>query len=65
LPLQCAHEAGLLRVIIRDRGRPFDPREHPAPAPALVEELIRLVDEYTAGAPQADDMTLLIIKHLD
>lgn len=32
------------------------------PAPALVETIIQLVDEYAAGAPQADDMTLLIIQ---
>jgi serine phosphatase RsbU (regulator of sigma subunit) len=33
-----------------------------APAPALVETITRLVDEHAAGAPQADDMTLLIIQ---
>jgi serine phosphatase RsbU (regulator of sigma subunit) len=32
------------------------------PAPALVETITRLVDEYATGAPQADDMTLLIIQ---
>jgi serine phosphatase RsbU (regulator of sigma subunit) len=32
------------------------------PAPALVEAITRIVDEYAAGAPQADDMTLLIIQ---
>jgi phosphoserine phosphatase RsbU/P len=32
------------------------------PAPALAETIIRLMDEYAAGAPQADDMTLLIIQ---
>jgi len=32
------------------------------PAPALVETITRLVDEFAAGAPQADDMTLLIIQ---
>ncbi|MEO7910159.1 MAG: PP2C family protein-serine/threonine phosphatase, partial [Roseiflexaceae bacterium] len=32
------------------------------PAPALVETITRLVDEYAIGAPQADDMTLLIIQ---
>lgn len=32
------------------------------PALALVETITRLVDEYAAGAPQADDMTLLIIQ---
>ena len=32
------------------------------PAPALVETITRLVDEYAAGAPQADDMTLLIFS---
>ena len=32
------------------------------PAPTLVETIIRLVDEYAAGAPQADYMTLLIIQ---
>ena len=31
IQLQCVYDAGLLRVIIRDRGRPFDPREHPDP----------------------------------
>jgi len=33
-----------------------------APAPMLLETIIRLVDEHAAGAPQADDMTLLIIQ---
>lgn len=38
-------------------------REHAGlPAPALVEVIARAVDEYVAGAPQADDMTLLIIS---
>lgn len=32
------------------------------PAPALVETITRLVDKCAAGAPQADDMTLLIIQ---
>ena len=32
IELQCMYGDGMLRVIIRDRGRPFDPREHPAPA---------------------------------
>jgi anti-sigma regulatory factor (Ser/Thr protein kinase) len=31
IQLQCVYGDGLLRVIIRDRGRPFDPREHPDP----------------------------------
>jgi len=31
IQLECAHDDGLLRVIIRDHGRPFDPREHPDP----------------------------------
>ncbi len=31
-------------------------------APALLETITRLVNEYAAGAPQADDMTLLIIQ---
>lgn len=33
-----------------------------APAQALVETIAHAVDEYVAGAPQADDMTLLIIS---
>jgi serine phosphatase RsbU (regulator of sigma subunit) len=32
------------------------------PTPALLETITRLVNEYAAGAPQADDMTLLIIQ---
>jgi serine phosphatase RsbU (regulator of sigma subunit) len=32
------------------------------PAPALLETITRLVNEYAAGAPQADDMTLLITQ---
>jgi phosphoserine phosphatase RsbU/P len=32
------------------------------PAQMLVQTITRLVDEFVAGAPQADDMTLLIIK---
>jgi len=32
------------------------------PADTLVQTIIQLVDEFVAGAPQADDMTLLIIK---
>ena len=31
IQLQCVYDDGLLRVIIRDHGRPFDPREHPDP----------------------------------
>ena len=31
IQLRCMYGDGLLRVIIRDRGRPFDPREHPDP----------------------------------
>jgi anti-sigma regulatory factor (Ser/Thr protein kinase) len=31
IQLQYAHEHGMLRVVIRDRGRPFDPRAHPDP----------------------------------
>lgn len=31
IQLTCACEGGTLRVCIRDRGRPYDPREHPAP----------------------------------
>ena len=31
IQLQYVYSDGLLRVIIRDRGRPFDPREHPDP----------------------------------
>lgn len=31
IQLSCSCEQNLLRVIIRDRGRPFDPREHPEP----------------------------------
>ncbi len=31
IQLECVYDAGLLRVIIRDQGRPFDPREHPDP----------------------------------
>jgi len=29
--LQYSLEHGTLRIVIRDRGRPFDPREHPRP----------------------------------
>jgi serine phosphatase RsbU (regulator of sigma subunit) len=32
------------------------------PAQALVEALVRQVDEFAAGASQADDMTILVIK---
>lgn len=31
IQLQCAYGNGLLRVIIRDHGRPFDPCAHPDP----------------------------------
>lgn len=31
IQLTCICEGDLLRVTIRDRGRPFDPREHPDP----------------------------------
>jgi anti-sigma regulatory factor (Ser/Thr protein kinase) len=31
IQLQYAYERGVLRVIFRDRGRPFDPREYPDP----------------------------------
>ena len=31
IQLQCVYANGQLRVIIRDRGRPFDPREQPDP----------------------------------
>jgi phosphoserine phosphatase RsbU/P len=32
------------------------------PAPALLKTITQLVDEHAAGAPQADDMTLLIVQ---
>lgn len=31
IQLTCSCEDGTLRVTIRDRGRPFDPRDHPDP----------------------------------
>ena len=31
IQLQCVCDTGMLRVIIRDHGYPFDPREHPDP----------------------------------
>jgi anti-sigma regulatory factor (Ser/Thr protein kinase) len=31
IQLQYAHEHGTLRIVIRDRGRPYDPRQHPDP----------------------------------
>ena len=31
IQLQCIYDRGLLSVVIRDHGRPFDPREHPDP----------------------------------
>lgn len=31
IQLQCSYDDGLLRVVIRDHGRPFDPRDHPDP----------------------------------
>ncbi|HJZ47957.1 MAG TPA: ATP-binding protein [Roseiflexaceae bacterium] len=31
IQLRYAYERGALRVVIRDRGRPYDPREHPDP----------------------------------
>jgi anti-sigma regulatory factor (Ser/Thr protein kinase) len=31
IQLQCAYDKGLLQVIIRDQGNPFDPRECPDP----------------------------------
>ena len=31
IQLQCVNDDGALRVIIRDHGRPFDPREQPDP----------------------------------
>jgi len=31
IQLQCLYEDGTLRVIMRDQGCPFDPREHPDP----------------------------------
>jgi anti-sigma regulatory factor (Ser/Thr protein kinase) len=31
IQLQYAYKSGVLRVTIRDRGRPFDPLEHPVP----------------------------------
>jgi anti-sigma regulatory factor (Ser/Thr protein kinase) len=31
IQLQYVFDAGLLRVIMRDHGRPFDPRDHPDP----------------------------------
>jgi serine phosphatase RsbU (regulator of sigma subunit) len=38
-------------------------RDHPStPAPQLVEALTALVDQHAAGAPQSDDMTLLIVQ---
>jgi serine phosphatase RsbU (regulator of sigma subunit) len=38
-------------------------RDHAsAPAPELVAAITQLVDQHAAGAPQADDMTLLILQ---
>jgi sigma-B regulation protein RsbU (phosphoserine phosphatase) len=34
------------------------------PAQTLVQTITRLVDEFVAGAPQADDMTMLIVKRV-
>ncbi len=31
IDIACAEEAGTLRITIRDRGQPFDPRDAPAP----------------------------------
>jgi anti-sigma regulatory factor (Ser/Thr protein kinase) len=31
IQLRYSHERGVLRVVIRDHGQPFDPREHPDP----------------------------------
>ncbi len=31
IQLRCACEGAVLRVTIRDRGHPYDPREHPTP----------------------------------
>jgi anti-sigma regulatory factor (Ser/Thr protein kinase) len=31
IQLQYAYEQGTLRIIMRDHGRPYDPRQHPAP----------------------------------
>jgi anti-sigma regulatory factor (Ser/Thr protein kinase) len=31
IQLACACDDGILRVTVRDRGRPFDPRDHPDP----------------------------------
>jgi len=31
IQLRCTYSDGMLRVIIRDHGRPFDPRAHPDP----------------------------------
>jgi anti-sigma regulatory factor (Ser/Thr protein kinase) len=31
IQLQYVHEHGTLRIVIRDRGRPYDPRQHPDP----------------------------------
>lgn len=33
-----------------------------ASAPEVLNEIFRAADEFTAGAPQHDDMTLLIMK---
>jgi sigma-B regulation protein RsbU (phosphoserine phosphatase) len=39
---------------------------HPdLPAPELLERIINLVDSYRGDAPQADDMTLVVIAGLD
>jgi anti-sigma regulatory factor (Ser/Thr protein kinase) len=31
IQLHCSHDGGVLRVIIRDHGHPFDPRDFPDP----------------------------------
>ena len=35
-----------------------------APASAIVEAVTRALTEFTAGAPQADDITLVVAKRL-
>ena len=34
------------------------------PATTLVQTIVGLVDAFAAGAPQADDMTMLIVKRV-
>jgi phosphoserine phosphatase RsbU/P len=50
---------------IEDRMLKAAPRRPNASAAEVLEQIFRTADEFTAGAEQHDDMTLLVMKLIE